>query len=90
MKAKENASRIRQKLTDLSEAYLGLPLRFRQDKAFKGADMYHVEVLTPTEVHIHIGCLTFDNDTGRVSSNVRATTPTLNAIMDQMDAKDRL
>lgn len=90
MKAKENAACIRQKLTDLSEAYLGLPLQFRQDKAFKGADMYHVEVVTPKGVYIGIGCLTFDNDTGRVSGSVRATTPTLSAIMDKMDAKDRL
>lgn len=97
-KVKERIEDIKQRMLNIAQQSIGLPLLFRPVKgvgvpapvvmsAPKVCDSYRVEVTTPTGFGIDVGQIAFDTETGNLFAVV--TTPTIGMLFDKMDPKDR-
>ena len=101
-KTKERIEEIKQRILNIAQQTLGLPLLFRPAKPVQvptpavlgqpvKCDAYRVEIVSPTGVGIDVGQIAFDSESGNVflCSGVLNNTPTLSMLFDKMDPKDR-
>ena len=97
-KTKERIEEIKQRIIDLTQQTVGLPLLFRPAKKVGvpapkvlgpkvECDSYRVEVVTPTNFGIDVGQVAFDPDSGNVF--VVQSSGLLSTLFDKISPKDR-
>jgi len=97
-KTKDRIEEIKQRIIDLMQLTVGLPMLFRPSKKVGvpapkvlgpkvECDSYRVEVVTPTGFGIDVGQVAFEPDSG----NVFIVQPSvlLTALFDKVNPKDR-